>query len=509
LPRATVLLVGLVAALALACGGDEPATRPTPEPSPVPQASPTATVTLPPPAAIEWRACGRFECAVFGVPLDYEQPAAGEIGLALMRLPARNRAARIGTLFVNPGGPGGSAVEFLRQWAVLVPSEIRERFDLLAFDPRGVGESTPLRCGVDIQKFLGLDPAPQSDEEWRHVLEETEAFTEMCERSAGAALAFYGTRNVARDMDRIREALGEEKLNYLGYSYGTVIGQVYADMFPSHIRAMVLDGAVDVSLDPDQRSLEQTLGFEAALQRFFAYCRASRCFDRDPADAVQELFERTERAPIPAPAASRPLGQGEAVWGVIGSLYSRFQWPGLANAIEQALDGDGSTMVRLVDSFWGRHPDGSYDNLLEMNVAVNCLDYAASRDPEHHRELTGEFEAKAPILGRFSATGNLICAYWDAAPDPLEVPDGDGAPVILIVGNTGDPATPYKWAVALSKQLESALLLTNDAEGHTATYTTFNTCVDQAVNVYLLELRPPAQGRTCGTAGISPTPAVP
>jgi len=509
LSRIPIVLAAFLTALALGCGGDARPPSPTAAPAETEPPSPTQTVGLPPPQAIDWQACGSFQCAEFSVPLDYSQPGEGQLTLSIMRLPARNQASRLGTLFVNPGGPGGSAVDFLRQWAVLVPSEIRERFDLLAFDPRGVGHSSPLRCGVDVAKFLGLDPAPQSDEEWRRVEEETEAFTEMCERSAGAALAAYGTRNVARDMDRIRAALGEEKLNYIGYSYGTVIGQVYADMFPSHIRAMVLDGAVDLSLDPDERALEQTLGFEAALQRFFAYCRASRCFEVDPADAVLELFQRTERSPIPAPLASRPLGQGEAVWGVIGSLYSRFQWPGLANAIEQALASDGSTMVRLVDAFWGRHPDGSYDNLLEMNVAVNCLDYAASRDPGHHRELADEFEAKAPYLGRFSAAGNLICAYWDAAPEPLQPPRGEGAPVILVIGNTGDPATPYKWAVALSKQLQSAVLLTNDAEGHTAAFTTFNSCVDGAVSVYLLELQPPARGRVCGTAGISPTPAVP
>jgi pimeloyl-ACP methyl ester carboxylesterase len=440
--------------------------------------------------------------------MDYTDPGLGEFTLSVLRLPAGNPAERIGSLFMNPGGPGGSAIDFLSQAAFAVPVEIKQRFDLIAFDPRGVGESSPIRCADNVQALLALDPNPQTDEEWQGIVNTAREFTELCAERAGPALPFYGTINVARDMDRIREALGEEQISYLGFSYGTSIGQVYADLFPGNVRAMVLDGALDASLAPDERNLDQIVAFEAALDRFEEYCRESACFAIDPEDAVETLFERTEETPIPAPGVDRPLTQGDLMWGILSSLYARFQWAGLANAISDALNGDGSRMIRLVDQLWGRNSDGTYDNFFEGNVAVNCLDQAVDRDPEHHRMLSQEFGEEAPFFGSWGGYLNLPCALWEAEPSPPAVPSGEGAPPILVIGNTGDPATPLKWAVALSEQLESAVLLTNDAEGHTA-YIQFNNCVDGIVNAYLVDLAVPPEGTTCGTAGIEPVPAVP
>jgi len=426
----------------------------------------------------------------------------------LIRLPARNQANRIGSLLVNPGGPGGSGIEFLRNWAFAVPSQIKERFDLVSFDPRGVGESSPILCGENVQDLLALNPDPLTDAEWQAVVDETKAFTGLCKQHAGAALPFYGTENVARDMDRIRQGLGEDKLTYLGYSYGTSIGQVYADLFPGNVRAMVLDGALDNSLDADQRNLDQILAFESALNRFIGYCRATACFSVDPQVAIQTLIDRAEASPIPAPGEDRPLSEGEVLWGLISSLYARFQWGGLANAISDALDGDGSRMLRLVDNLWGRNSDGSYDNFFEANSAVNCIDQRVDRSPDHHRQLSIDFAKQAPIFGAWGGYLNLTCALWDAEPVPLRTPRAAGAPPILVIGNTGDPATPLKWSTALSKQLESGVLLTNDAEGHTA-YLQGDACVEKAVNAYLLDLTVPAAGARCGNAGIQPVPPLP
>ncbi len=464
--------------------------------------------TLTPPAAIEWRDCDFYECAEFEVPLDYSDPSRGELTLALTRLPAGNPDTRIGSLFFNPGGPGGPAIEFLRAVAFAIPFEIKQRFDLVAFDPRGVGESSPILCGEDVQDLLALDPNPATDEEWQTIVDQVQTFADLCAERAGDRLPFYGTTSVARDMDRIRQALGEDQLSYLGYSYGTSIGQIYADLFPGNVRAMVLDGALDLSLEPDQRNLEQILAFEAALNRFLDYCRDTTCFEQDPLDAIQLLIERAEDAPIAAPGADRPLGEGELIWGLLSSLYSRFQWGGLANAIDDALEGDGSRMIRLVDNLWGRNSDGSYDNFFEANVAVNCIDQAVERDPEHHRQLSDEFAQQAPIFGSWGGYLNITCALWPAQPSPLAVPRAAGAPPILVIGNTGDPATPYKWAVALSQQLESAVLLTNDAEGHTA-YLQGDRCIEDAVNAYLLELIVPDTGAACGNSGILPVPSIP
>jgi pimeloyl-ACP methyl ester carboxylesterase len=440
--------------------------------------------------------------------MDYANPALGDFTLALTRLPVRDPAQKIGSLFINPGGPGGSAIGFLRAIAFVIPAQIKSRFDIIAFDPRGVGASSPIICGDDIQDLLALDPDPATDAEWQAILDKTTAFADLCAERAGAALDHYGTENVARDMDRIRQGLGEDKLNYLGYSYGTSIGQVYADLFPQNFRAMVLDGALDNSLDADRRNLDQILAFEAALGRFMQYCRDTRCFDVDPEVAIRTLLDRAEAAPIPAPGVDRPLREGDVIWGLLGSLYARFRWAGLANAIREALNGDGSRMIRLIDSDWDRHPDGSYGNFFEANVAVNCLDQEVDRDPNHHRMLSTQFAQQAPFFGSWGGYINLACALWDGKPSPLKVPRAAGAPPILVIGNTGDPATPLKWAVALSRQLESAVLITNDADGHTA-YLQGDACIERAVNAYLLNLTVPDEGTRCGNAAIQPVPPVP
>ncbi len=524
--RLLLPLVLLLAALAIACNSDSPAqppiatpvvtSAPTSTPVPAVTATPAASLPtprplaeLPPPPPIVWNSCESFfQCADLAVPIDYTDLALGDLTLSLLRLPAGDPDARIGSLLLNPGGPGGSAIDFLEVVAFAIPVEIKRRFDLVAFDPRGVGASSPIRCADDVQGLLALDPDPSTDEEWQTIIDKVQDFADLCAQRAGDFLPHYGTINVARDMDRLRQALGEDQISYLGFSYGTAIGQVYAELFPGSIRAMVLDGALDASLPPDQRNLEQILAFEAALGRFFEFCRDTACFDVDPQEAVQTLLARAGQAPIPAPGVDRPLSQGDLVWGLISSLYARFQWGGLANAIDDALDGDGSRMIRLLDELWGRNPDGTYDNLFEANVAVNCLDQPVDRDTDHHRMLSQQFAEQAPIFGSWGGYLNVTCAVWPTQPSPPPVPTGAGAPPILVIGNTGDPATPLKWAVALSRQLESAILLINDAEGHTA-YLQLSACIDRIVNAYLLLLQVPAKGTTCGNAGIEPVPPLP
>jgi pimeloyl-ACP methyl ester carboxylesterase len=508
-------LVTTFAALAIACSGDKPSPTPTSTsaatsaPAPTATTAPSATPvpTLPPPAPLEWHDCDSWQCADFTVPLDYSNPGRGDLTLSLTRLPATDPGQRIGSLLLNPGGPGGSAVDYLKAVAFAIPAEIKQRFDLVAFDPRGVGASSPILCADNLQQLVALDPDPQTEEAFKAIESAIQAFADLCAQRAGDALGFYGTANVARDMDRIRQALGEDKLNYLGFSYGTSIGQIYADMFPDNFRAMVLDGNVDNSLSPDQRDLEQLLGFEAALDRFEQYCRDTSCFNQDPADAIQTLIDRTRSAPIAAPGEDRSLTLGDLAQGILSSLYARFQRAGLANAIKDALNGDGSRMIRLVDSYWMRRPDGSYPNLYEAYFAVSCLDQAFDRDPQHYREREAEFAAQAPVFGPWFAYSSLPCAYWHADPTPLRTPKAAGAPPILVIGNTGDPATPYKWSVAVSKQLQSAVLLTNDDEGHTA-YLQGSNCVADIVNAYLLDLKVPDEGTSCGDAGIEPVPPV-
>jgi pimeloyl-ACP methyl ester carboxylesterase len=409
-------------------------------------------------------------------------------------------------LFVNPGGPGGSTIDILSGWSRSMPQEIRSRFDIVLMDPRGVGESSPLICHDNIQELLGLDPYPETDADWREIEDAIKEMTSQCADAGGDILPFLGTESVARDMDRIRDAMGDDQLTYFGYSYGTTIGQVYADLFPGRVRAMVLDGAVDLSLDADTRWLEQTVGFEAAYNRFLADCRSRSCLPGDPAKTISDLIEKARQNPIPARTGDRPLGGGEALFGIVGSLYNKASWLLMSSSIKAAMDGDGSALLFLVDSFLGREGDG-YNNSNEMNSAVNCLDFVNERDPQHYRELSKEFAAAAPFFGEALASTGLYCAFWEADPKPLHTPTASGAAPIVVIGNTGDPATPYKWAVALASQLESAVLITHDAEGHTA-YRAGSNCIDDAIDAYLVDLTVPPDGKRCGNANITPSPPV-
>jgi pimeloyl-ACP methyl ester carboxylesterase len=465
---------------------------------------------MPPAEAIAWADCpsGPFQCAEYAVPLDYSDPDGATITLALRRLPAEDPDERIGLLFANPGGPGGSTIDVLSGWARTLPSELRSRFDIILFDPRGVGHSSPLLCHDNIQELIGLNPYPRTNEDWQPIIDAVRRFDEACAAAGGNVLPHLGTRNAVRDMDRIREAEGEETISYFGYSYGTTFGQVYADLFPTRVRAMVLDGAVDNSLGADELSLEQILGFEAAFQRYLSRCAANQCLPGNPAETVRGLIDAAAQEPIPAPIGDRPVGDGEVVQAILGSLYSEVSWGILTSGLNAALDGDASTLLFLADNFAGRQDNGEYNNLTEAHKAVTCLDSATDRDPQHHVALADDWEALAPFFGRGAAQFGLFCAFWQAEPEPLTAPRAAGAPPILVIGTTGDPATPYKWAVALADQLESGVILTRDGEGHLA-YRYGSECIDGAVEAYLLDLALPAEGLVCEDAGIEPVPPVP
>jgi hypothetical protein len=271
---------------------------------------------------------------------------------------------------------------------------------------------------------------------------------------------------------------------------------------------MVLDGAVDNTLGTDRLDLEQILGFEAAFQRYLADCAARQCIAGDPGETVRSLIDEAAEEPIAASNGDRPVGAGEIIQAILGSLYSQASWTILTAGLNAALDGDGSTLLLIADSFAGRQPDGDYSNLTEAHKAVSCLDSFTERDPEHHIGLADDFAAQAPFFGAGAAQFGLYCAFWEADPEPLTAPRAAGAPPILVIGTTGDPATPYRWAVTLSQQLESGVLLTRDGEGHLA-YRYGNNCIDGAVDAYLLELTLPPEGLVCGAAGIDPVPPVP
>ncbi len=376
--------------------------------------------TLAPPPELAWKACGRFECTTLSVPLDYSDPSSRQIDLALVRLKARQPDKRIGSLLADPGGPGGSGVDFVKAWAPGLSQDIRNRFDIVGFDPRGVGQSAPLECHDNLQGLTGLEPNPRTPQQWKTIGDTVKTFDDLCLQRGGDLLDHVGTMDVVRDMDRMRQALGDDKLTYFGYSYGTVLGQAYADTFPDKVRAVVVDGAVDTTLSLDQLGLEQAEGFEGALQHWAADCKTRQCTPAsygDPLAAIRELMRRAEAKPIPA-NADRDANAGETLSAILGAMYTTGWWGTLGHAVSDGLNGDGTSIIKLVDDFLDRRPDGSYDNLTEMYNAVTCLDYAVSRDPQHYIGLADGWESKAPLFGRNFASLGLYCAEWDAPPSP-------------------------------------------------------------------------------------------
>jgi pimeloyl-ACP methyl ester carboxylesterase len=460
-----------------------------------------AAAQAPEQSSLQWNGCGGgFECARLNVPLDYSKPSGDAVKLALLRLPASDQSGKLGSLIVNPGGPGGSAIDFLRLWAQVVSPDIRARFDLVTFDPRGVGESQGIVCHNTLQDLVAVTPDPQNDAQWQTAEDVSKAFVDECAQKYGDFLNYLGTKNVARDMESVRKALGEDKVTYLGYSYGTAIGQAYADMYPRNVRAMVLDGALDLSQDYTEINKQQMIGFERAYNAYLQNCRDQHCdlaSRGDPKTVIGNLMKKVQAKPLAAPQADRPAGPGELETAIASALYSQQTWPILTSALIEALDGDGSALVQLTDQYLERNPDGSYPDLLEANMAVNYVDEQCPKDPNAYKQLAKEFEKVAPTFGSSAAVAGLTCAYWPAKPDPLSAPSAKGAPPIVVIDTTNDPATPYEWGLAVSKQISSAVLLTHRGNGHTI-YAQGDSCVDGAVNAYLLNLTVPPKDKTCG-----------
>ena len=512
----TVLALGLIAALAFAVGVVGPTSPPVSSVAPAATGSPVANGSPTPiggagsrspgTTGLVWSSCtAPFECATVRVPIDYAHPANGSIALALIRLPSTDPGTRIGDLVTNPGGPGGSGVEFVRDeaWAVFGP-RLRASFDIVGFDPRGVGLSSPIECvdGATMDRLNALDPVPDSTDELTALVDGAKTFDAGCVAHSGPLLPFMSTIDAAKDLEQIRLALGDPKLTYLGFSYGTFLGSTYANLYPDRVRALVLDGAVDATLPADGLVEAQAQSFADAFSRFLADC-ASRpdCpfYNRGhPGPVYDALMARIDAAPLPAPALgnARQVGPGEALTGVVAALYDRGAWPILAHALALAQAGDGSILLELADRLNERGPDGTYPNVSAANTAVTCADFTASTDLATYDALAHELGTRNPRFGEASVYLGLNCAFWPFHPshDPV-APVARGAPPILVIGTTGDPATPYAWAVTLARELTSGVLLTRNGEGHTAYGR--SSCVTGLVDTYLLTLAVPKAGTVC------------
>jgi pimeloyl-ACP methyl ester carboxylesterase len=435
---------------------------------------------------LDWEDCGGAECAELEVPVDYDDPDGDTLTIGVTRVPAEGE--RLGALFVNPGGPGGTAGDFAAGLAPALPSEVGEHFDVVGVDPRGLGPSA-IDCGGDFVDLYSVDYSIDSPEDETTLLEVSEDYVEGCEQAAGDVLPFLGTENVARDHDAVRAAMGDEQASFLMYSYGTAIAQVYAELFPDRVRAMVIDGILELGPSGIDIATEQALGFESALDAFTADCdRDDSCpLAPDAEGAIDELSAQVESDPVPA--SPRDLGPGDLALAMAEALYSEQLWPALADGVADALDGEGDGLIELADSYL---QTGTFD----VYFAVNCIDFAWPDTPEELLDDGAEAARESPHFGEPIVNDYVRCSMWPVEADPLDEVTAPGTPPILVIGTTNDPATPFAAAQRTAERLDDGVLLTYEGEGHGVVGNGVN-CIDDAVATYLVDLEPPDEGTTC------------
>lgn len=457
----------------------------------------------------EWQDCGvGMQCADVHAPLDWEQPDGKTIALRLVKHPASGDT-KLGTLFVNPGGPGASGAEYvLNSIDYSVKPELQEAYDVVGWDPRGVGASTPVRCfdAAGMDEYLygesedeGLERG--SDAWIDAALASSAEFGAACSESSGELLDHVSTAETVQDLEMLRQIVGDPKLNYLGFSYGTYIGARYADAYPEQVGRLVLDGAMDPRASLADVVREQTLGFEQALRAYATDCLQRRSCPLagsiDEAMAqIGSLLDRIDQTPLRG-SDGRVLSSGVALTAIITPLYSQEMWGYLDELFTTLAVNDADFALVLADLYYDREEGEYLTNSTEAFSAINCLDYPATAlDRDQMRADAAELAELAPTIGRFQGYGDISCAQWPAqGPAERGGVTGAGADPILVVGTTGDPATPYVWAETLAEQLESGTLVTYVGEGHTAT--TSSDCVSDVVNDYLLTGAVPASDPRC------------
>lgn len=486
----------------------------TPEPDGVRVTGRAGAVTTPADPALdayydqtlEWEACGAFECTELTVPIDYAHPAEGDISIRVLRAKARNQGKRLGSLVVNPGGPGGSGVKYAQSADSIVGRTVRDHYDIVGFDPRGVGESAPIDCLDDAQldDFLGTDPTPDDAGEQQGLLAEARTMADGCEQRNPQLLPHVSTVDAAKDMDVLRAALGDEHLTYLGKSYGTFLGSTYAGLFPERVGRFVLDGVVPPDLTGAELAKGQAKGFETATRAYVADCVAEGgCPLGGSVDEgmkwIRDFLAGLDAKPLPSGDPAAP--QLTEAWGSLGlaaAMYDQGAWRILTDALREAQTGSGASLMGLANSYADRVPGGGYSgNIMEVIWAVNCLDRPDSPDLATYQGYAKDFSTVAPTWGPFLAWGSLPCGVWPVKGGQPPAPiSAKGSNPIVVVGTTRDPATIYEWSVRLRDQLENAVLLSLDGDGHTA-YTRGSSCIDNAIDAYYVRGTVPKDGLTC------------
>ncbi|MGK5640996.1 alpha/beta hydrolase [Streptomyces sp. URMC 126] len=500
--RAGCLLAAGMLAAAGCTGGDKGAAA---------QGAPGSAA--PPRPSLQWKSCpapsskegvparapgDEWECATLRVPLDHAHPDGDTLGIALIRARATDPAHRIGSLVFNFGGPGGSGVATLPAFAEDY-RDLRRRYDLVSFDPRGVGRSGGVTCLDDkeLDAYYAAGSTPRTIDEQKALVERVEKYAEGCRRHSAKVLPYVGTANAARDMDLMRQALGDDKLHYFGVSYGTELGGVYAHLFPKKVGRALFDAVVDPTTDPVESALAQARGFELALGNYLTACAATH--DNCPTEKqIVSLLDRLGEHPVPG-GEGRRLTQSLATTGIAQSLYSKEFWDYLTEGLEDAENGDGKILMALGDAMNGRGQDGHYSSLQASLTAITCADFSQRYTAAEIAEQVPRFRKASPVFGPFMAWGLTQCTGWPVKGE-WRTPDvtAKGAAPILVVGNTGDPATPYEGARRMARALGDGVgvEMTYRGQGHGA-YDSGNSCVKKAVDAYLLDGTVPGRGTVC------------
>ncbi|MFJ9774971.1 alpha/beta hydrolase [Kitasatospora sp. NPDC101157] len=511
--------LGLTALLLAPVSGCQGEGRSVADPAPT-SAAPGASLSGLAGQPLDWRPCpapstaqgggtapaGDWQCATLKAPLDYAKPDGKTIDLALIRSKATDEQHRIGSLFFNFGGPGASGVATLPALAPAYAS-LNTRYDLVSFDPRGVGNSAGVKCLDDpaMDANAAVDSTPETPAGVKALDDSNAQFASACEHNSGPVLPYVDTESAARDLDLMRQVVGDRKLSYFGISYGTELGGVYAHLFPQEVGRMVLDSVVDPTKDPEQSALGQAQGFQLALEDFMKACAAQdpTCPTGSGGAAgtakITDLLQKLSQSPLPT-SSGRKLTESLAITGIASGLYSQQTWPALASGLTQAMQqGTGDTLLQLADSLLGRDPQGHYNNLNAANRAISCVDARQRYSDQDVEQQLPQFRNASPVFGAFTAWGLTGCTGWPV-PGRTDHPDvsAAGAAPILVVGTTGDPATPVEGAHEMAQQLGAGvgITVTLNGEGHGG-YNTGNPCLKKTVDAYLLDGTVPADGTTC------------
>ena len=510
--RLAALVVVLVALVAGCTGGQgsTSTTRHTPAPSPV-QSSPGGPSPAVPAGLqkyydqrLDWRECrGGFACARLRVPLDYAHPGGRTIEVAILKARARNAGQRLGSIVYDPGGPGASGEDYVTNPGSLFGAPVLEHYDIIGLDPRGVAASDPVECLPDKQldTVLTGNPEPSTPAEVKQGDARMASLGRGCIRRSGAVARHVSTEEVAKDLDVLRAALRERRLNYFGASYGTAIGAAYADRFPKNVGRMVLDGALDPRSSTLDLNLVQARGFETALRSYVGACVArGGCFLGSTVDEgthrIRQFLDQVERTPLPA--GNRELDLGNAFYGIGYPLYNKAGWPILDEALQRAFKGDGSLMMALADAYLHRRSNDTYkDNSFEAFYAINCLDHDDAIPSSQLGRYRHAFDKASPTFGRSFLYSVSACESWPVHTGHRgKRVHATGAAPILVVGTTRDPATPLVWARSLARQLDNAVLVVRNGDGHTG-YRQGSQCTDNVVESYLVSGTVPKRNVRC------------